>query len=70
MNPVVVTVLGRLEDEIHDARVRAMNDVLRAHGMLGKRFHNEAVMDEVATVVAAGVAAVVATALAGPTPTK
>jgi hypothetical protein len=45
-------------DAVVRARDEALAAVLRRHGLLGKKFHNEAVVQAVAAEVASAVAAV------------
>lgn len=52
-----------IESEIEQARDTALEDVLRRHQLVGKKFHNEAVVREVAHVVAEMVLAAVTSAL-------
>ncbi len=44
-----------IESAAKEARDAALDEVLRRHHLLGKKFHNEAVVREVAAAVAASV---------------
>lgn len=45
-----------IEETVRSARDKAVRTVLRRHGLQDKRFHNEAVLREVADAVAEAVA--------------